>query len=177
MKTTKDSGIYQIRNTLNGHLYVGSAKDIYQRWCTHRGDLRRNVHHSSYLQNAWNKYGKDSFVFEVLELCPKEQLLWVEQDFLDDLCPEYNINPVAGNRLGVMFTDEIRKKISLALTGIKRSEETKRKISLSKKGVSPAYNKGKPMSEETRYRLSLAKKGKPWTNARRLAHLNKGNGV
>lgn len=49
-------------------------------------------------------------------------------------------------------SDLIRKKISLALTGIKRSEETKRKVSEAKKGTI--------VSEETRKKLSEQRKGK-----------------
>jgi len=53
------SGIYQIKNTLNGKFYVGSAVNIKQRWSTHISSLNKNNHHSGHLQNAWNKYGVD----------------------------------------------------------------------------------------------------------------------
>jgi hypothetical protein len=46
----------------------------------------------------------------------------------------------------------IRKKISNALTGIKRSDETKRKISVAKKGTI--------VSEETKLKLKEKRKGK-----------------
>lgn len=46
----------------------------------------------------------------------------------------------------------IRKKISSALTGIKRSEETKKKVSNSKKGTI--------VSEETKEKLRKSRKGK-----------------
>jgi len=49
-------------------------------------------------------------------------------------------------------SDLIRKKISLALTGIKRSEETKRKVSEAKKGTI--------ISEETKIKLREKRKGK-----------------
>jgi len=49
-------------------------------------------------------------------------------------------------------SDFIRNKISIALTGIKRSEETKRKVSEAKKGTI--------ISEETKIKLKEKRKGK-----------------
>lgn len=60
-KIEKISGVYQIVNELNGHRYIGSSKNIQHRILTHRSSLRRNNHHSIYLQNAFNKYGDDNY--------------------------------------------------------------------------------------------------------------------
>lgn len=68
------SGIYQIRNTVNGKVYVGQAEDIPARWREHRYDLRMGLHSNSHLQAAYNKYGKAAFEWSVLELCPIEGL-------------------------------------------------------------------------------------------------------
>ena len=54
-KIEKISGVYQIVNELNGHRYIGSSKNIQHRILVHRSALRRNSHHSIYLQNAFNK--------------------------------------------------------------------------------------------------------------------------
>ena len=58
-KIEKISGVYQIVNELNGHRYIGSSKNIQHRILVHRSALRRNSHHSIYLQNAFNKYGNE----------------------------------------------------------------------------------------------------------------------
>ena len=70
-KTNLDKGnvgIYKITNVVNGKVYIGSSKDIEFRFNRHKSNLKRNKHHNNHLQNSWNKYGEDSFVFEVIEL-------------------------------------------------------------------------------------------------------------
>lgn len=76
-------GIYKIINTTNNKVYVGKAKDIYNRMMQHRCNLRRkckdeNIH----LINAWHKYGEDSFIYEVIEeLELNENLLKEREDY------------------------------------------------------------------------------------------------
>jgi len=84
------TGIYRIRNIINGHTYIGSAKNINRRWQRHRSALIHDRHENIHLQRAWNKYGKDMFIFEILEECLINDLLIIEQKYLD-LNPEYNI--------------------------------------------------------------------------------------
>ena len=55
------SGIYQIRNKINGKIYIGSSADkkgILQRWKQHVKDLKNNIHHNKHLQTAW-KYAEE----------------------------------------------------------------------------------------------------------------------
>lgn len=85
------SGIYQILNTKTGDFYIGSSKDLIRRKKQHFSNLRRNVNHSKILQNAWNKYGEIYFVFKVIATCPEEYLFKLEQWFVDNLKPKYNI--------------------------------------------------------------------------------------
>lgn len=59
--------IYKIRNVLNNKCYVGSTCNFKKRVNQHLHNLRQNKHHSIKLQNAWNKYGESSFVFEIIE--------------------------------------------------------------------------------------------------------------
>lgn len=95
-----NSGIYRIRNILNNDCYIGSAVKLFGRRYTHFSTLRRGVHHSPILQNAYNKYGTNSFTFELLEYTNKDQLIVREQYYLDTLFPKYNICRVAGNSMG-----------------------------------------------------------------------------
>lgn len=152
-----NSGIYQIRNLVNGKIYIGSASNFKKRWYKHKVSFISKVHHNKHLQHAWNKYGEECFKFEILARCPPEYLIKMEQWFLDNLKPEYNICKVAGNTLGVIISDETRKKISIANTGRKQSEETKQKRAASLKGRKPSEyclfklrqaNKGKTLSPE-----------------------------
>ena len=72
------SGIYKIVNKIDGKYYVGSSCDIHRRWKTHIYYLTRNRHINDYLQNAWNKYGNNSFELLIVELSDKEKNFLVE---------------------------------------------------------------------------------------------------
>lgn len=104
------SGIYQILNLENNHSYIGSTCNLDRRKRRHFTELNCNIHHSIYLQRAYIKYSKDKFEFKVLEYCDKEQLLEREQYYLDELNPEYNICKIAGNCLGIIPSEEVKKK-------------------------------------------------------------------
>jgi group I intron endonuclease len=66
------SGVYIIRNSVNSKVYVGSARNFWNRYQGHRSNLRRNKHHNKHIQNFYNKYGEDAFNFNLLELVPDE---------------------------------------------------------------------------------------------------------
>ena len=59
--------VYQIKNIKNNKVYIGSSKDIGSRWAEHKRDLKVGVHRNQHLQKSYNKYGKNNFVFEILE--------------------------------------------------------------------------------------------------------------
>lgn len=84
------SGIYQIKNIINGYIYIGSTKNLQKRKSQHFSNLLSNIHHNRHLQSAYNKYGKDNFTFEVLFICDENNLLLYEQYCIDVLKPEYN---------------------------------------------------------------------------------------
>lgn len=109
------SGVYKIKNEINGKVYVGSTNNFTRRWLKHRALLRHNKHQNSHLQAAWNKYGESSFTFSIIEECPIDSLLSREQFYIDTLHPEYNQTMVAGK---VEMTEERRKKLSDSLNKI-----------------------------------------------------------
>lgn len=144
------SGIYKIQNTLDGKVYVGSGQYIEGRWSDHKFQLSKDIHHSIHLQRAWNKYGKNSFKFEIIELLEpiKNILIEREQYWIDYYNSSndkfgYNINPKADSRLGSVSSKETREKISRSMLGKKHkfakrnrsplSQKTKDKISNSLK--------------------------------------------
>lgn len=77
------SGIYQITCITTGKIYVGRAVNLRARWDQHKNELKRSNHHNVHLQKAWNEYGAECFVFAVLELVPKQQLIEREQEWID----------------------------------------------------------------------------------------------
>lgn len=58
--------IYKIINKVNGKFYLGSTVQFDRRRKMHIWKLIKGTHHSSYLQNAFNKYGIDAFEFHIL---------------------------------------------------------------------------------------------------------------
>ena len=56
-----------IKNINNNKVYIGESLKIEQRWIEHIKDLINNKHHSKKLQSDFNKYGLESFEFEILE--------------------------------------------------------------------------------------------------------------
>jgi len=122
MKSDSTGGIYAIRRIRTGDMYIGSARDIPQRFREHRSALSRGIHHSRYLQRAWNKYGSDAFEFVRLVVCEDESALFpLEQRFLDVLDPAYNLNPSATGTRGLRWTTKQRE----ALRPIRRAQATK----------------------------------------------------
>lgn len=68
-KELKISGIYSILCKTTGKYYIGSSKKLCIRFSEHRVMLQNKNHYNKKLQNAFDKYGKDDFVFKILEVC------------------------------------------------------------------------------------------------------------
>jgi group I intron endonuclease len=167
------TGVYAIRNAVNGKVYVGSAAvSLKDRWRSHRKELRRGKHCNRYLQFAWNKHGEPAFEFTVLEECDPGACIAREQHWIDekraaDHSFGYNISPTAGSPLGVKHTPETRAKVAAAQRGRKYGPEFGKAVSEGLKGRNRHFNeawrkaisearKGKPKSEEHRRKMSEA---------------------
>jgi group I intron endonuclease len=92
------SGIYCVRCTVTGAMYIGSAVDLAKRAAEHLFYSKTNEH----LQRAITKHGLEHFEFIVVEFCDLDSLLEREQYYLDwlfSLSPElrYNFLPTAGS--------------------------------------------------------------------------------
>jgi group I intron endonuclease len=61
------TGVYMIRNLINGKCYFGSARNCQSRLNGHRGALRRGDHNNIALLQEWNEFGKDAFEFILIE--------------------------------------------------------------------------------------------------------------
>lgn len=180
------SGIYAILNIVNDKCYIGSAIDFADRWRLHLLELNRNKHHNRHLQASWNTYGKENFIFVVLEytldLDNREQF-WINELNAIDRDFGYNICMFLRNRTGVKVSEETRKKLSESHKGKKFSEETKRKMSEQRKGNKfnlgrkqsieeiekrATANRGRKRSQEARTKMSAAQKGRVLSTETRL---------
>lgn len=126
------SGIYKIENLKNHKCYYGSSKDVYNRFIQHKSRLNNKTHPNIILQRAWNKYGQNNFIFEIVEKCDISNLLIVEQKYLD-LNNAYNIakNALGGdnltnnpNRLDII--KRITKSIHMRLDKMTTTEKKKK---------------------------------------------------
>lgn len=168
MAAEHSSGIYEIRNLVNGKRYIGSAVDFGNRWRVHAQSLARGDHHSKALQRAWLLYGPFAFQFNKLLACSKENLIMYEQICMDAYKPEYNCAPRAGSQLGFKMSEESRAKLSAAakrtrnFTGRTHSEQSRAKISASRKGKG-----GGPRSQERLEKIGAAHRGRPKSSEHR----------
>jgi len=107
------SGVYKILNEITKKFYIGSSKDIEQRFVDHKRDLRKGGHHNIKLQRSWNKHGENAFSFHIIEECVPEKCLEKEQEYIDDLQPYtdvgYNIMFTAHG--GDAFTNNPNKEV------------------------------------------------------------------
>ena len=145
--------IYKITNKINEHDYIGSAISFIKRKYYHIYDLKNNKHHSCILQNSWNKYGEDNFIFEIIEEVNKEDLLIREQYYIDLLNPKFNIARIAGSPIGVKHTKEARANMSKAHLGKKLTKESIEKRTL-KQGGENHWTFGKERTQETKEKVS-----------------------
>jgi group I intron endonuclease len=171
------SGIYQIRNTANDRVYVGQSVNMLRRFADHRKLLRRGAHYNGRLQNAWSKYGEDSFVLEVICYCEGDDLDRIEEEQirgrqLTDDAFGYNIcwEGRNGSRRGLKNSPEARARISAAKMGKPGAPHTDQ----SREAIRVAHL-GKPKSAAHRANLSAANKGKPPPNTG-IAHSEEAKG-
>jgi len=120
------TGIYRIYHIIKPSIfYIGSASSnkrwregFKQRWVEHIKELRKNIHHSPFLQRVINLYGIEGLRFEIIEKCESSICIRKEQFWLDFYKPfknkGYNTCKIAGSSMGYKFSeDQIknRKKI------------------------------------------------------------------
>ena len=105
LERPKPAGIFQVKNTANGKVLLGSSLNLDGALNGHRFMLRTGSHRNKALQEDWNKYGEDKFVFEILETVRakddpnfnlSDELTLLEMIWLEKLEPVgekgYNLN-------------------------------------------------------------------------------------
>lgn len=140
--------IYKIINTINGKFYVGSSIDTRKRFKQHKYGLKAGTHRNCHLQNAWNKYGPDAFVFKVIQhVFEDESLEDIENEWLQ-------------KHVGKDYCYNLGTSVEAPMRGASHSEETRAKISAKmQKAVSEGRGGCFIPSEETRKKMSASLMG------------------
>ena len=99
-------GVYQVRNSVNGKVFVGVSVDLPSMLNRQQAQLRMGGHPNRELQKDWAKFGPEAFEFEILDTltppedvnyAPKDDLKALEELWLDKLSPfgdrGYNAKP------------------------------------------------------------------------------------
>lgn len=73
-------GVFAFRNTITGRVFLGSSLNLKNKDATLKMMLKVGNHFNCALQEDWNKYGEEAFVYEILETL----------ELKDD--PNYNYN-------------------------------------------------------------------------------------
>ena len=113
--TEKISAVYKITNTITGDFYVGSSKDVKQRWRAHKKPSVWKNYPNNQMYIDMQKYGVEKFSFQILEEVEPEELKVAEQQFIELLKPTYN-------------------NINAKGLDIERRKETKKEYRKSEKG-------------------------------------------
>lgn len=161
--------------TPSGKIYIGiTSKEASERW--RNGSGYKNKH----FENAIKKYGWNNIKHEILfkeltreEACLMEKLYIGLYNTTDR---KYGYNLTYGGESGVLFTEEVKQKISNSLKGENHpmygkefSEERKQRISEAKLGHTTSKearakmsksHTGKKVSFETKKRMSKSHIGK-----------------
>lgn len=116
--------IYKIYCDQHDRFYIGKTNNPESRWSRHLSSLRRNVHENKELQNCYNKYGEQSFHFEILEKrdnITNEELSLLEIDYIKRFDNYFNgmNETTGGDGRGRIVSEEERKKMSERILGEK----------------------------------------------------------
>ena len=72
------AGIYQIKNTKNEKIFIGSTRNL-KTLNGVKFMLENGGHSNKMLQEEWNQFGRDTFVFEELEILEKKDDIYFNE--------------------------------------------------------------------------------------------------
>jgi group I intron endonuclease len=171
-------GIYKITNLINGKVYIGESKDIYDRWNQYNNLTCKGQRK---LYNSFVCHGLENHKFEIIMECAFEDLKYFESCFQEMyIVVEKGLNLKYTGRDDIKFrlSDESKNKISNTqknkyANGHENwnkgkygvySEDALKKMSESKKKLYESgyvnYNKGKKASEESKKKMSESAKNR-----------------
>ena len=66
-------GVFQIKNDINGKIYIGSSLDLKAIWYAQKLQLDMGMHQNSDLQKDWKDYGSANFSYEILDVLTQSE--------------------------------------------------------------------------------------------------------
>jgi hypothetical protein len=84
-------GIYQIRNTVTGDCYIGGTSNVRRRVGGHLSKIRCGTHPNQGIKKLCREHGPDSFVGELLMVCPYHKVLHNEIELIVKHRPSLNV--------------------------------------------------------------------------------------
>ena len=107
MTRERIGGIYKITALHNNNIYIGQSINIYARWKSHWKETRSGS--TTPLHNAMRKYGKNGFLFEIIEECDQKiinerEIYWIK--FYNSYKDGYNLTTGGEGVKNKVFTEE-----------------------------------------------------------------------
>ena len=153
--------VYRI--TMGERFYIGSTINLRKRINDHFAELKIQKHSNRYMQRAWDK--NKQFNVEVLQLCDQEELLQMEQTYIDAVFGTsdcMNMQPVAKLQSGwKIHRDVIAARPPRTFSAKERQSRSKRA-------------KGRilgPCSEATKEKIRNANARLSWDNIAEIRNL------
>ncbi len=161
-------GIYKITNP-NGKVYIGQSVNIEKRWNRYKNLIPKDCIGQPLIYRSLIKYGVKNHIFEIIELCNKEELNKLESYYIvlyNSFNSKCGLNLTSGGT-NYLFSDISRRKMSIAQKNKIFSKETRLKLSAAQIGKTYSASTIKKMSDahkniskETRLKMSAAQIGK-----------------
>jgi group I intron endonuclease len=184
------AGVYAIRQISTSRLYIGSSKKLYDRLRHHFYELRKGVHHSRFLQRAWDKHSSADFEWAVLQKLPpgftKEDQQKLEDFWIEETqCfrPSLGFNSTTSTRISDLSAEARERVLKMHRTPEMRAKHAAiargkhpewrneiGRLAMKKKfAENPDYKNrmmklfhppGKKLSAKQREKISIAGKGR-----------------
>jgi hypothetical protein len=130
-----------------GSTYYGRTKHhLYERWGNHLKTARLGYHPNKHLQEVYNKYGGDDWVFEVLfvKVCSKEQHSICENTLIHDDSKSLNIRKKLTTKQRKRRDEEIKeysKEYMKRYLANETPEQNKIRLAYSRKSSKVYYQR------------------------------------
>ena len=156
------SGIYGVKNKINGKWYIGQSNDIQRRNAEEKNHMKKGYFHSekecnSIIVSSIKKYGYEAFEFYVIEYCPNDKLdereMFYIQQYNSKAPNGYNLTDGGNSIRGYKLTEKDRKKMSEIQKKLYKEGKTcfGGKPFVGKGKNNPRY--GKHCSDETKKKI------------------------